>query len=174
MRLRATIVLGLLVASGSEPLYADTHPRIWLTPAWLSALRAKAGSGDPDWQHVKTSADLLLNRRMPRFTVTAATNSNPVQFTIAEPVPWSGTTSVFIGGGTGAWAGVNAAGDRPSPIVATRIGTTTFTVPIDSTAFGNFGGQRLALFFREGGYSGYGFEGLDWQSMLEVLGIAYR
>ena len=86
-----SILFGLLVISSSEPLSADTHPRIWLTPALLSTLRAKAGSGDPDWLHVKEHADQLLTRQMPRFTVTAATNSDPVQFTIAEPVPWSGS-----------------------------------------------------------------------------------
>ena len=174
MRPHSAIVVGLLAMSCSQPLCADTHPRIWLTPTVLSALRAKAGSGDPDWAHVRAYADKLLTRQMPRFTVTAATNSDPVQFTIAEPVPWSGSTSVFIGGATGAWAAVNATGDRPSPTAATRAGTNTFTVPINSTAFGSFTGQRLALFFREGGYSGYGYEGLDWQSMLEVLGIAYQ
>ena len=104
MRPHSAIVVGLLAMSCSEPLYADTHPRIWLTPTVLSALRAKAKSGDPDWPHVRAYADQLLTRQMPRFTVTAATNSDPVQFTIAEPVPWSGSASVFIGGATGAWA----------------------------------------------------------------------
>jgi hypothetical protein len=173
-KLHISMLIGLLVMSSSEPLCADTHPRIWLTPALLSTLRAKAGSGDPDWLNLKARADQLVTRQMPRFTVTAATNSDPVQFTIAEPVPWSGSTAVFIGGATGAWTAVNETGDRPSPIAATRIGTNTFTVPIDSTAFGSFTGQRLALFFSQGGYSGYGYEGVDWQSMLEVLAIAYQ
>jgi hypothetical protein len=174
VKLHVAILLGLLLITDSEPLHSDRDPRIWLTPTRLSALRAKAGSGDPDWLRLKAFADELLIRRLPCFTVTAATNSYPVQFTIAEPVPWSGSTSVFIGGATGAWAAVNAAGDRPSPIAATRVGTNTFTVPIDSSAFGSFTGQRLALFFSEGGYSGYGYKGLEWQSMLEVLGIVYQ
>ena len=174
MHVRVAILLGLFLIPESQPLPSDTHPRIWLTPNLLSALRAKAASGNRDWLHLKAYADQLLTRRMPRFTVTAATNSDPAQFTIAEPVPWSGSTSVFIGGATGAWAAVNAIGDRPSPIAATRTGAHTFTVPIDSTAFGSFSGQRLALFFSEGGYSGYGYNGSDWQSMLETLGIAYQ
>jgi hypothetical protein len=168
------ILLGLILRPDSEPLHSDGHPRIWLTPAVLSTLRSKAASGDRDWLEVKAYADELLTRRMPRFTVTAATNSNPVQFTIAEPVPWPEATPVFIGGGTGAWAAVNANGGRPRPITATRVGTRAFTVPIDSTAFGSFAGQRLALFFSEGGYSAYGYNGSDWQSMLEALGIAYQ
>src|SRR5262245_19079541 len=173
-RLHIAIVLGMLLITNEAPLRSDSHPRIWLTPTVLSALRAKAGSGNPDWLGVKANADQLLMRRMPRFTVTAATNSDPVRFTIAEPVPWSGTTAVFIGGATGAWAAVNATGGRPSAIAATRVGTNTFTIPINSTGFGSFMGQRLALFFSEGGHSAYGYEGLDWQSMLEVLGIAYQ
>jgi hypothetical protein len=174
MKLLAASLLGLLLVTDSEPLHSDTHPRIWLTPTLRSVLRAKVDSGDLDWLLVKASADQLLTRRMPRFTVTAATNSNPVRFTLAEPVPWPGSTSVFIGGATGPWAAVNATGDRPSPIAATRVGTHTFTVPIDSSVFGSFTGQRLALFFSDGEYSGYGYNGSDWQSMLEVLGIAYQ
>ncbi len=174
MKLHFAILLVLVQMADAALLRPVRHPRIWLTPTLLTALRAKAGSGDRDWLRVKAQADQLLTRRMPRFTVTAATNSSPVRFTIAEPVPWHGSTSVFIGGGTGAWAAVNAAGDRPRPIAATRVGTRTFTVPIDSTAFGSFTGQRLALFFSEGGYSGYGYQGSDWQAMLEVLGIAYQ
>ncbi len=174
MKLHIAILAGLVLTTDATPLHGERHPRIWLTPPVLSALRAKAGSGDPDWLRVKASADQLLARRMPRFTVTAATNSNPVQFTIIEPVPWSRSTPVFIGGATRAWAPVNASGDRPSPIVATRVGTKTFTVPIDSTRFGSFAGQRLALFFNEDGHSGYGYNGLGWQDMLEVLGIAYQ
>src|SRR5262245_58029292 len=108
MRLHAAMLVGLLAIGGSLPSSADSHPRIWLTPAVLSALRAKAASGDGDWQRVKASADRLLSRRMPRFTVTAATNTNPVRFTIAESVPWLGSVPLFIGGASGAWAPVNA------------------------------------------------------------------
>src|SRR5262249_6227665 len=123
---------------------------------------------------VKADADRILSQSMPRFTVTGATNSNPVQFTIAENVPWSGATTVFIGGATGAWAAVNAAGDHPGPVTATRVGTRTFTVPIDSSSFGSFAGQQIVLFFSDGGYSGYGYEGLDWQTTLQTLGLAYQ
>jgi hypothetical protein len=174
MSRHTAMLLGLFLISGSQALSADTHPRIWLTPTLLSALRTKAESGDPDWQRVRAAADRALTRKMPRFTVTAATNSNPVQVTIAEEVPWSGTASVFMGGATGAWAAVNAKGDRPSAIAATRAALHSFTVPIDSTAFGSFVGQHVVLFFSEGGYSGYGYEGLGWQSTLEDLSIAYQ
>jgi hypothetical protein len=169
-----TTVLALLAMRGSDALWADARPRIWLTPAALSALRAKAESGDGGWLRVKADADRLLSRSMPRFTVTAATNAAPVQFTIDETVPWSGSTPVFIAGATGAWSAVNAAGDRPRAISATRTGTHAFTVPIDSSAFGRFSGQHIALFFGEGGYSAYGFEGSEWQSTLETLGVAYQ
>ena len=115
-----------------------------------------------------------LTRRMPRFTVTAATNSNPVRFTLAEPVPWSGSTPVFIGGATGAWSAVNAPAIGRARSWPRASAPNTFTVPIDSRRFGSFSGQRLVLFFSEGEYSGYGYQGLDWQSMLEGLGIAYQ
>lgn len=173
MTLVVLMLLGALLASHPAPPASNSHPRIWLTPARLSALRTKAASGDADWRRLVSQADRLLTRRMPRFTLTSATNSNPVQFTIAEAVPWSGSTPLFIAGASGAWAGVNTAGDRPSPITATRVGGHTFTVPIDSTRFGRFDGQRLALFFSEGGYSAYGYNGTDWQVMLETLSIAY-
>ena len=82
MSRHTAMLLGLFLISGSQALSADTHPRIWLTPTLLSALRTKAESGDPDWQRVRAAADRALTRKMPRFTVTAATNSNPVQVTI--------------------------------------------------------------------------------------------
>ncbi|HKF66367.1 MAG TPA: hypothetical protein VKB36_07560 [Vicinamibacterales bacterium] len=171
---RHTTVLAALLAIAASTANAAAHPRIWLTPGLLSALHAKASSRDPDWLRVKAEADRLLAHPMPHFTVIGATNASPVQFTLAEPVPWSGSTPLFIGGATGAWAAVNARGDHPAPVVASRVGTHTFSVPIDSTAFGRFAGQRLALFFNEGGYSGYGYEGLDWQSTLQTLGLAYQ
>ena len=174
MKLPIAILLSVVLVAGWAPVDSKKHPRIWLTPTTLSALRAKAGSGHPDWLRVKAYADELLTRRMPRFTVTAATNSNAVRFTLAEPIPWSGSTPVFISGATGAWSAVNSRGDRPSPIEATRVGPNAFTVPIDSRTFGSFSGQRLVLFFSQGEYSAYGYMGLDWQSMLEVLGIAYQ
>jgi hypothetical protein len=174
MKLVTAALLVMVLIADSAPVRPASHPRIWLTPTVLSALKAKAGSGDRDWLHLKAEADQLLTRRMPRFTLTAASNSSPVQFTLAEPVPWHGSTPVFIGGATGAWTAVNSIGDRPSPIFATRVGLHTFTVPIDSTRLGSFRGQRLALFFGEGPHSAYGYNGSDWQSMLEVLGMAYQ
>src|SRR5207244_1322568 len=73
------------------------------------------------------------------------------------------------------WAGVNSSGgDHPNAVTATRIETNTFTIRADSTAFGPFTGQTLALFFSDSGLSGYGYEGLDWMSTLQVLGIAYK
>src|SRR5262245_38456038 len=174
MGLRVMPLLALILAGGPASLATDTHPRIWLTSAALTTLRAKARAGDDDWRAVQASADRLLATRMPRFTVLSATNTNPLQLTIAEPIPWSGSTPVFIGGATGAWTPINTSGDRPRAIAASRVGAHTFTVPIDATPFGSFTGQRLALFFSDGGYSAYGYEGSEWQSMLEILGVAYQ
>lgn len=150
-------------------------PRIWLTAPVLSAVKAKAAAGDRDWLAVKATADRLLTQRAPRFTVVAATNTDPVQFTIEEPIPWTGATPIFIGGGTGPWAAVNSSGgDRPNPAVATRTDPNRFTVPIDARSLGDFSGQHLRLFFSQGGFSGYGYQGSDWQSALETLGLAYQ
>src|SRR5262249_51499713 len=153
----------------------SAHPRIWLTNTLLAKMKSKAASGDSDWLAVKAAADELLTEAMPRFTVTAATNANPVQLTLSQSVPWTDTVYVFIAGGSGAWAGINATGgDRPEPIEATRTGTRTFTVPINSTGFGSFTGQRLAIFFGEGGFSRYDYEGFGWLDTLQPLGIAYQ
>jgi hypothetical protein len=168
------VLIGLVLFTVAEPVHSDRQPRIWLTPAVLATLRTKAASGNDDWLRLKADADRLVGRQMPRFTVTGATNSNPVQFSSAEPVPWSGATPVFISGATGPWTAVNTIGDRPRPIVATRVGPNTFSIPIDSSGFGSFSGQRLALFFSTGEYSQYGYQGLEWQTTLEVLGIAYQ
>jgi hypothetical protein len=168
------VLTGLASASGQAPPGGRAHPRIWLTAERRSALSAKVASNDAEWARLKARADRLLDEPTPRFTVTGATNANPVQFTMAEPISWPATTSVFIAGATGGWAGVNASGDRPRPIAATRISDHRFSVPIDSTAFGPFERQRLVLFFSDGSYSAYGYEGEGWQSALETLGLAYQ
>src|SRR5262245_56188170 len=108
MRLLHVMPLFALVLAGtSAPPAAESHPRIWLTSATLAALRVKARSGDEDWRAVKAAADRLAMAQMPRFTVTAATNTNPVQLTIAETVPWAGSTPLFIAGAAGAWTPLN-------------------------------------------------------------------
>jgi Right handed beta helix region len=164
-----------LIAGGARPLQADAHPRIWLTPDSLVTLRAKAARHDPDWEQLKSAADELLGTASPRFTVTAATNSNPVQITLAEAIPWPAKVQIFVGGGTGAWAALNGGpGERPASLPATRTGRNTFTVPVDSTSFGSFSGQKLVLFINENGLSGYGYEGSDWQTTVQTLGLAYQ
>lgn len=174
MKLHIVALLGLIVMAPPERVYSNEHPRIWLTPTLLSALRAKAAAGDADWLRIKADADSLLSRRMPRFTVTAATRTNPVRLTLAEEIRWSGSTAVFIAGATGAWAALNTVGDRPSAFTATRVGPNVFSVPVDASRFGSFAGQRLTLFFSEGEYSAYGYQGLGWQAKLEALAIAHQ
>ena len=173
MIVAVVVLTGLVSASGPAP-GGRARPRIWLTADLRSALSAKVASNDADWRRLKASADRLLEEPTPHFTVTAATNANPVQFTMAEPISWPSTTSVFIAGATGPWAAVNTSGDRPRPIAATRVSDHRFSVPIDATTFGPFAGQRLVLFFSNGGYSAYGYEGEGWQSALESLGLAYQ
>jgi hypothetical protein len=71
------------------------------------------------------------------FPVTAASNANPVSFTsTAHGFDYqSGNTgfpTIDIVGGTGAWAAINGLWK------ITPTGANTFTIPVDSTAFGAF------------------------------------
>ena len=66
------------------------------------------------------------------MSISAATNANPVVFTTTAAPP-SGTR-VVVSGATGGWTGVNGA------FVATKVSATTFSIPVDSTAFGALAG----------------------------------
>lgn len=66
--------------------------------------------------------------------VSAATNANPVVFTTTTHYLTSGQ-QVKITGGTGAWAAVNGT------FAVTVISPTTFSIPVNSTAFGALAGS---------------------------------
>src|SRR2546430_7918088 len=68
----------------------NPHPRIWLTSQMLSDLSSKKANSDPDWIAIKSAADDMVSRKLPKLTIVNATNGNPVQFTTAEPLPWNG------------------------------------------------------------------------------------
>src|SRR5438552_3483258 len=61
----AALALGLLLLTGqsspprsaSPPKVREGHPRIWLTPALLTNLRAQAASNSPRWQSLKRVCD---------------------------------------------------------------------------------------------------------------------
>lgn len=76
----------------------------------------------------------------PGYTVAvaSATNANPVVFTITIPHYFTSGQQVTISGGTGAWAPVNGT------FTVTVITATTFSIPVDSTAFGAIAGTIIA------------------------------
>lgn len=65
------------------------------------------------------------------FSISAASNANPVSFTSASHgFNANSRPLVTISGGTGNWTAVNGT------FTATITGTGTFTIPVDSTGFG--------------------------------------
>src|ERR1051325_1716805 len=146
----AVIVLILAATGGPRAQNLNPHPRIWLTSQMLADITAKRDSSDPDWMAIKSETDSLLSRSVPRVTIVGATNTNPVQFTTKEPVPWSNTVNpLYVSGGTGAWAGANN-GPADGGRTATRTGSNTFTIPVDARPFGSFDTQKLTVFFAGG------------------------
>lgn len=72
--------------------------------------------------------------------ISAATNANPVVFTsTGHGFNLNSRPNVFIKGGTGSWAAVNTAAGKLA--VATIIDANTFSIPVDSTAFGAVAGS---------------------------------
>ena len=68
----------------------------------------------------------------PSISIASASNASPVVFTISggHGFNLSSTPTVTIAGGTGNWAAVNGS------FTATVINTTTYSIVVDSTAFG--------------------------------------
>lgn len=78
----------------------------------------------------------------PGYTVSifSATNANPVVLTTFSSIPHFFTTGqqITITGGTGAWAAINGTW----PVIV--ISATTFSIPVNSTAFGALAGTIVA------------------------------
>lgn len=66
---------GAVDAVASQTAGRTAQPRIWLTPAVLSVLQAKAAANDADWLAVKASADTLLTYTVPAFQVSGGPNN---------------------------------------------------------------------------------------------------
>jgi hypothetical protein len=180
MRKLIIVALALVIAatSGTRAQSINSHPRIWLTGEMLATLAAKRDAGDPDYLQVKALADTALTLAVPRVSIVAASNSNPVVFTTSAPVPWTGTlaASLYLKGATGSWAAIQ---NNPETrgYSATRTGSNTFTVPIDSSSFGSFAGQSVTGFVAGGedsGFMGYGYQGSGWQDSLFSLALMYK
>jgi hypothetical protein len=69
------------------------------------------------------------------FSVTAATNANPVALTFSGPAPATGAPVALIytapkGAASSPWSKLNGA------FVATKVGPSSCSIPIDSSTFG--------------------------------------
>ncbi len=153
-----------------------SHPRLWLGSQMVADIAAKRAASDPDWVAVKASADAIVQQAVPKVTIIAASNTNPVQFTSAENLPWTGTArTVYLAGASGAWTAVN---NQPpaGAWAATKTGSRTFTIPVNASSFGTFTGP-ITFFMaggEDGGYITYGASGSGWKDAFTQLGIVYR
>lgn len=82
-----------------------------------------------------TAVSVNSTRTGTRVAVSAATNANPVVFTsTGHGFAISSRPKVTLSGGTGSWTATNGA------FTATVIDANTFSIPVDSTAFGALAG----------------------------------
>jgi hypothetical protein len=79
----------------------------------------------------------LISPFAPNIAISAATNANPVVFTVSAAPPTG--QPVAIASFTGGWAAANGT------FIATNISATTFSIPVDSTAFGAISGSPVVL-----------------------------
>jgi hypothetical protein len=174
----ASLTLAVLPpARAAGTTVIGSHPRLWLSPQMVADIAAKRAASDPDWLSVKASADGFLQQAVPKVTITGASNTNPVQFTSAENLPWTGTArTVYLAGASGAWTAVN---NQPpaGAWAATKTGSRTFTIPVNASSFGSFAGQSVTFFMAGGedsGYITYGASGSGWKDAFTQLGIVSR
>lgn len=92
----------------------------------------------PDAEYLASLAGypVYISCEGPGYSVglTSATNANPVVFTTTVPHHFRSGMSITISGGTGAWVAVNGV------FTVTVTGASTFSIPVDSTAFGAVAG----------------------------------
>lgn len=105
-----------------------------VTPATESVYIMSGGNLAAVCTSLSTSSD--SRRANISVSISAATNANPVVFTsTAHGFDINGMhPSVTISGGTGNWAAVNGT------FVATIVDANTFSIPVNSTAFGAVAG----------------------------------
>lgn len=87
--------------------------------------------------HVCIARSVNKDRVYRTVAIASATNANPVVFTISGGHGFDLSTrpKVVISGGTGNWAAANV------EATATIISSTTFSIPINSSAFGAVAGS---------------------------------
>jgi hypothetical protein len=164
----------------------NPHPRIWLDPATKTTLVAKVAKSDADWVKLKQYADQALSYAIPTVTIVSATNSNPVTFTTSGPIPFNTCDKtqarcIWIGGATGNWAAINGLQATNNQSVTVASATTcssncTFTIPVDSTSFGPFAGQTIAIFSNNSKAATiqYDYEASGWFYTVAPMALAYQ
>ena len=174
MRLAIVLLTAVSALAAPAPV-RNQHPRIWITPASLAEMRQEARRSQSRWLEVKKVADRLLEQPVFRLTITAAANSNPAQFTMAEPIPFSSTAFLFFGGASAPWAAINTP-NTSKFLRATRVSGNVISLPIDSTTFGTFDPTGVKVFCNctDGKKISYPYEGKGWYDALSTLALAYQ
>jgi hypothetical protein len=159
-----------------DPPDPGTHPLNLLDATRLATFRALYTSNDPTMVgYISYIDNTYMTQTMPSFTVISVSNGSPATFTIAEGFG-PDASGVAIGGATGGWSGLNRLGINDL-VLATKTGAFTFTVPINTTSFGSFTGQDIAVWSYDArdlyNFNG-GYQGSGWRDVAYYLGFAYQ
>jgi len=133
----------------------SAHPSIWLTNQMISDMQAKRIAGDSAWDSVQIAANAYAAKPLPAVTVTAASNTNPVTFTTAATLPFTGTAPCYFGGATGSWAPINSPHTNQARSCVFVDGTHFSLTGLDSTSWGPFAGQAVTVFIADNVLSTY-------------------
>jgi hypothetical protein len=131
--------LALFLAVGSC-LFAQPEVRLsqGAPQEGYQAVYATDGSGNVISVCTSQSIDNTGIRARTKVSISAATNANPVVFTsTGNGFTLNTRPNITISGATVGWVTVN------STFVATVIDANTFSIPIDSTAFGALSGTLV-------------------------------
>lgn len=124
----------LLLALVTSAAYAQTEMRISQRSPDTGYQFIMAYSGT-SIQYICKAAS--LQPTSSAISIASATNANPVVFTVSGGHGFNTNSKplITISGGTGSWTAVNL-----TNTVATVINSTTFSIAVDSTAFGALAG----------------------------------
>lgn len=118
---------------GNRIGFASQNGFMWIMNRGKQGRHSVANGFQP-WNLTPPPASATVAGGGSTAAISAATNATPVVFTTTA-APASGP--VILSGFTGTWAVLNG------PQTATNISGTTFSVPVDSTAFGAMTGTPL-------------------------------
>ena len=129
LRILALLVLGVCLFAQDGQI---VNTSIGAPPLGYTKVLGYSGS-NLAYTCVSVSNMAVTGATRPRSSasISAATNANPVVFTsTGHGFPISSRPNVTIVGGTGNWTAINGS------FVATVIDANTFSIPVNSTAFG--------------------------------------